>query len=274
MKETDCGPGIHSIPAERYFAAAGVSKSDLDIIADKTPAHLKAKRDGLEIEKETPAMQFGTVLHRCLLEPDTFETGFHVRPEGMRFTTKDGIAWQEKHRDKPILTESESAQIYSMVNAVHTHPFAKRLLSGGISEQSIFVIDQNDTLRKSRLDMLTQGNVIPDIKTCETASLENFERMISRYRYHVQAAYYIDNCKLAGIEKSAFFFVAVEKSPPYAVRCLQLDDTSISIGRTLYQRDLQIYRNCVESGEWPAWETGYTTASLPEWELRRMEQAA
>jgi len=275
MKETDCGPGIHSIPAERYFAAAGVSKSDLDIIAEKTPAHLKAKRDGFEIEEETPAMKFGTVLHRALLEPDTYKNAFHVRPLETKFNTKNGKQWLREHDDgKPILTHRESLTIVAMVDSVYSHPFAKRLLSDAIPEQSIFVIDQNDTLRKSRLDALTKGNVIPDIKTCESASLDNFERNISRYRWHVQAAYYIDNCKLAGIDKSVFFFIAVEKSPPYAVRCLQLDDTSIEIGRTLYRRDLQIYCNCIDSGIWPAWEDSFTTASLPAWEMRKMEMAA
>ena len=136
------------------------------------------------------------------------------------------------------------------------------------------MIDGAGTLRKSRLDMLTKGTVIPDIKTCESASLDNFERNISRYRWHVQSAYYIDNCKLAGIDKNSFFFIAVEKTPPYAVRCLQLAEDAIAIGRTLYQRDIQIYRNCVESGEWPAWEAGFTETSLPSWELKRMELAA
>src|SRR5882724_3996910 len=273
MTETDLGPGIHSLPAERYFAAAGVSKSMLDILADKTPAHLKAYLEG-EREKETAAMQFGTVLHRALLEPETYVGSFYVRPPGMKFTTKEGIAWQHEHRDRPILTDLECSQIVHMVASVYTHPFAKRLLAGGLPEQSIFVIDDKDTLRKSRLDMLTKGNVIPDIKTTESASLDNFERNISKYRWHVQAAYYIDNCKLAGIDKTTFFFVCVEKSPPYAVRCLQLIDEAIAIGRTLYQRDLQIYRNCVDSGDWPAWETGFAEAGLPAWEMRKMEAAA
>src|SRR5712675_1436141 len=106
MTETDLGPGIHSLPAERYFAAAGVSKSMLDILADKTPAHLKAYIEG-ERDKETAAMQFGTVLHRALLEPDNFSGAFYLRPKGMRFTTKEGMSWLSQHQDKPILNSEE-----------------------------------------------------------------------------------------------------------------------------------------------------------------------
>ena len=172
-------PGIYSIAAERYHAAEGVSKSMLDILESQTPAHLQAYLYGLAKE-ETPAMRFGTILHRALLEPDTYRDGFHVKPEKMRFTTKDGIQWQGEHADLPIVTLDESEAIDAMVSAVHCHPFAKRLLTGATSEQSIFVEDNHGTLRKSRLDALTKGTTITDIKTTESAALDQFERNISR----------------------------------------------------------------------------------------------
>lgn len=243
----------------------------LDILAEKTPAHLRAYLDG-EVKEETDAMRFGTIFHRAIGEPDTYRDGFFIRPEKMSFTTKEGKAWRDEHKDKPVLTTTEAKQIEKMAYAVHTHPFAKRLLFGGIPEQSIFVEDGQGTLRKSRLDVLTKGNVVADLKSTESANLESFERSISRYRYHVQAAYYLDNCNLAGIDKQAFFFICVEKSPPYAVRCLQLDGTVIEYGRTLYQHDLQLWRNCLESGEWPAWGDGYDECALPQYELRQLEQ--
>lgn len=271
-EEKDFTPGIYSIAAERYHAAAGVSKSMLDVLADKTPAHLRAYMNG-EAREETEAMRFGAIMHRALLEPDTYRNAFHVKPDKMNFASGIGKAWRDMHTDKPIITALDSQQIDKMVSAVHTHPFAKRLLAGCRPEQSIFVEDNQGTLRKSRLDALTKGNVIPDLKSVESASSDSFERAISRYRYHVQAAYYLDNCNLAGIEKVSFFFICVEKSPPYAVRCLQLMPEVIDYGRTLYLRDLQVYRTCVDTGLWPAWEDDFTETGLPTWEMRQLEQA-
>lgn len=270
--ENKIKPGIHSISAERYHAAYGVSKSMLDILAEKTPAHLRTAMLDKE-DDETEAKRFGTILHRALLEPDTFKDGFHVRPDKMNFTTKEGKAWRAEHEDRPILTAPEALQIEKMVSAVHTHPFAKRLLAGAQREQSIFVEDGQGTLRKSRLDALTAGNILPDLKTTESASMDNFERSISKYRLHVQAAYYLDNCNLAGIEKTAFFFICVEKSPPYAVRCLQLMAEVVEYGKLLYQRDIQIYRNCLETGLWPAWEDDFVECGLPGYEMRQLEMA-
>lgn len=268
-EEKDFKPGIYSIAAERYHAASGVSKSMLDVLAEKTPAHLQAY---LKTPPEpTDAMRFGTILHRALLEPDTFTDGFYVRPDGMNFTTVSGKAWRDVHQDRPIIDAGASQMIEKMVSAVHTHPFAKRLLAGAQREQSLFVEDGNGILRKSRLDALTKGNVIPDLKTVESANLETFERAVSRYRYHVQAAYYLDNCNLASIDKHSFFFICVEKSPPFAVRCLQLMPEVIECGRRLYQRDLQIYRNCLETGLWPAWGDNFEECGLSAWEMKQLE---
>lgn len=268
-------PGIYSIAADRYHAANGASKTMLDFLANHTPAHLQAYLMGLvTVKEQTPAMRFGAIVHRALLEPDTYREGFHVKPEGMKLNTKAGMQWAEEHADLPIITQSESDQIDSMVSSVHCHPFARKLLAGGQPEQSIFVEDHQGTLRKSRLDALTGGNVIPDLKTTESAALDQFERSVSRYRYHVQAAYYLDNCSIAGIEKELFFFIVVEKTPPYLVRCLQMNQDVIEYGRNLYQRDIQIYRNCLESGQWPGWGDGYTEVALPPWELKQAMMAA
>jgi hypothetical protein len=265
-------PGIYSLPAEKYFAAEGVSASMLDILARKTPAHLKAAMDGEAELVATPAMEFGVILHRALLEPDSYRGAFHVRPDEMKFTTKAGKEWQAAHSDKPILDAQDAARVSKMVDAVHTHPFAKRLLHGAQTERSIFVEDSHGTLRKARIDALTAGNILPDIKTCESASDEAFERTISRLRYHARAAFYLDQCNLAGIEKDIFFFIAVEKTPPYCVRCLQLNGEVAMVGRTLYQRDLQIYRTCLETGNWPAWSDDFDEVGLPQWEMRAIEQ--
>jgi PDDEXK-like domain of unknown function (DUF3799) len=268
-EEKDFKPGIYSIAAERYHVASGVSKSMLDILANKTPAHLQAYLK--ERKPETEAQRFGAIVHRAMLEPDTYKDAFHVKPPKMNFATGVGKEWRDMHSDKPLITADENMMIMRMVEAVHAHPFAKRLLAGCQPEQSIFVEDNAGILRKSRLDALTKGNVIPDIKTTESAALDNFERSISRYRLHVQAAYYLDNCNMAGIEKHSFFFIVVEKSPPYLVRCLQLMGDVIEAGRRQYAHDLQIYRNCLETGEWPGWSDGWDECGLPTWEMKQLE---
>lgn len=260
--------GIHSMPAQQYRQAHGLSKSDLDLIAI-SPAHYKA-RDLRS--KDTEATRMGTLIHSAILEPDGL--AFHVKPEGMNFATKEGKAWKLEHTSAPIITSDEWKTMTGIVASVHAHPMAKRLLSGGKSERCLFGKDSQGTVRKGRLDYLPDnGNIIVDVKTCENAGPREFERSIYNYRYHAQAAYYVDLANLCGMEKEVFCFIAVEKQPPYAVAVYRLDQDAMEFGRMLYERDLQIYRNCRTSGVWPAYSQDVEEIGLPLFARKEMEAA-
>lgn len=263
---------ILSMPAEMYHAAEGVSNSMLKILADRTALHLWCKMH-TPPEEPTEAQRIGTITHRAMLEPSTMDGAFHIKPEGMSFTTVDGKAWKKEHSDLPIIKESEATQIKSIVEAVTRHPMASKLLTLGKAEQCIFAKDDHGTLRKGRIDWLSEtGNVLVDLKTCESAAIDDFEKQIYNYGYFRQASYYLDLCRMVGLEKDAFAFICVEKEAPYAVAVYTLMDDVIDAGRRLYQRDLQIYRDCMESGEWPGYQPAIQSISIPAWAMKRLEQ--
>ena len=264
--------GIHSMDFELYRLAAGVSKSMLDKLAHPyTPAHLRAYLDEPQPEP-TEAQRFGTILHRALLEPDTMKDAFAVRPDGMDLRTKTGKDWKAEQGDRPILSSDQSKAIERSVASVWKHPKAKQLLKGAQFERCLFAKDSHGTLRKGRLDVVPSGgNVLPDVKTCASAAPEDFEKSISEYRYFVQAAFYIDLCKLLGMELERFVFICVEKAAPFCVALHSLDPQVIDIGRKLYQRDLTVYRRCVETGEWPGYPEDIGQVSLPTWAMKQLE---
>lgn len=267
--------GILSMPAEQYRSAAGVSKSMLDDIAPpKTPAHFWAEHVGKTIvEKEpTPAQALGTLVHRCILEPDTMTDAFHVKPDGMTSTTKEGKAWRDEHQDRPIITADVAGYITDMRDAVHAHPKARALIAGGKTEQSLFCEDANGVLRKARLDVLSAGNIIPDLKTCASAAAEDMEASNGDYRYFVQAAYYIDLCQLLGIDKEAFCTICVEKEPPHLVAVYSIPQWLIDAGRVCYRRDMALYRHCVETGEWSGYGNSIMELGVRPWLQKQLEQ--
>ena len=62
----------------------------------------------------------------------------------------------------------------------------------------------------------------------------------------------------------------VEKTAPYLVSVVELDEEAVNIGRALNDRAKRIYRECVETNTWP----GYPTAepvSLPLWAIYKSE---
>lgn len=265
--------GIHSLNFEQYQAARGVSNSMLRILSERSPMHLKCWMEGVR-EEPTEAQKLGTIVHRCIFEPDTMKGAFYVRPDGMKFTTNEGKEWKKAHEDRPVLTADESDSIAAMVGAVHRHPTASRLLKNAAFEQSIFAEDANGILRKLRPDVLPNGgNILPDLKTCESAAPDDLTKAIGNFGYYRQGAYYLDGCKLVGREFDAFVLIAVEKSPPYAVACYQIEPMAIQLGRTQYQRDLKIYEECLASNRWPGYPERISALSVPQWMQRALEAA-
>ena len=264
--------GILSLPEAQYRAAEGISKSALDYVAPpRTPAHYKAYIDGLLRVETTPAMKLGQMIHRAILEPDALEVA--VKPEGLNLATKEGREWKAA-QTKTIITQDEYVTIKGMRDSVHAHPAVKRVLANARTEVSLFANGEDGVLRKARIDALPEsGNVIVDVKSCQSADPDLMSKSVAAYRYDVQAAYYLDICRLLGIDKSEFLFVCVEKQPPFAVAVYALDQTAIEWGRKQYQRDLAAIADCESKDEWPSFTTDITTLALPAWMQKQAEAA-
>lgn len=262
--------GILSLPEAQYRAAEGISKSLLDWIAPpRTPAHYKAKCDGLIKDEQTPAMRLGQMIHRAILEWDSLD--YVVKPEGMNFATKEGKEWKAAQTNA-IITADEYQTILGMRDSVNAHPAVKRVLANARTEVSLFASGEDGVLRKARIDALPEsGNVLVDIKSCQSADPDLMAKSVVAYRYDVQAAYYLDICRLLGIDKSEFLFVCVEKQPPYAVAVYALDQDAIEWGRKQYQRDLALIKHCEAKDHWPSFTQDITTLALPAWAQRQAE---
>lgn len=267
--------GIISQSAEAYHAADGVSNSKLKwITPPRTPMHYRARWIDKEIkEEETPALRLGSLAHRCILEPHTMAGAFHVRPEGMKFTTRDGMAWRDSHADREILSAPEAADIQGMSRSVWAHPTASRILKGADCERSAFV-EEKGMLLKARFDCLPKtGNVIADLKTIEFgADLDSIERAMAKYLYFAQAALYLKVANLLGLKRDMFVFIFVEKNPPYAVACYTLIDTVLDVGRMMVERNLQTLRNCIAENSWPGYQSGVNPCGLPQFAMKQLEQ--
>ena len=262
--------GVHDLSETAYHKASGVSKSSLDRIAPPyTPAHYRAYMDEPS-EEPTEAQKFGSLLHAALLTPDKLDVA--VKPEGLDMRTKTGKEWAESNSGKNIINSDQKTMIDRCIENVWKHPFASRLMKSSDLERSLFAEDSHGTHRKGRLDILPRGgNIVADLKTCQSAAPDEFEKSIYNYRYGVQSAYYLDLCELCGMEREKFVFICVEKSPPYLVAVYELDPDVVEFGRKLYQRDLTILRHCRETNTWPGYPVDVTRVGVPMFARKAME---
>jgi len=264
--------GILSMPEFQYRSSEAIAKSDLDwICPPRTPAHYRAKKLGLVETEQTPAMRLGSMVHRAILEPDTIKDAWVVKPAGMNFATKEGKEWKAS-QTLPIISEDEDVALRGMMDSVWSNPNAKRIISGSDVERSAFATDSDGILRKARIDILPKtGNIVADLKTTASADPQEMEKSIAKYRYNVQAAYYLDILKLLGIERTQFLIIAVEKEPPFASAVYALDPDAIEWGRKQYRRDLALVRHCEAENHFPAWGNDIVHIGLPAWMTKQLE---
>jgi hypothetical protein len=250
------GPGIYSgIPAEVYHGLPYVSNSYLSRL-DKCPAAARVPTE------ETDALVFGRAAHSYILEgPEVFCQEFVVAPKIDKRTKAGKEQWaefQEANTGRGLITADDMATIEDMRAAVHAHPFAKKLLGMGVSEQTVIWEDlQTGIMCKCRPDRIPSGGkgVLVDLKTTQEAGEISFARSMVKYGYARQAAMYLDGvARATGETYDAFAFIAVEKSEPYRVETYLIDPEFIQWGRLEYQRLLRLEQMCRAEGEYPNYQ--------------------
>ncbi len=269
-------PGIHiGVPAATYHAFDAVSASRLQKLS-RSPLHCRHAIDHPD-QHDTPALAFGRAVHAAILEPDVFHQQFAVAPNCDR-RTKDGKAAYEAfvaaNQGKEIVAPDDFASAVRIAEVVHAHPFAGKLLKLRESTEvsAVWRDEKTGLTCKGRADALSpRVKTVIDIKTTEDASPDEFERSVFKWGYYRQAAFYLDGLKACGLDYTRFVIVAVEKKPPHGICVFQLDEDSIDYGRKDYRSLLNVYRRCVDSGEWPGYPPQVQTIGLPEWARRRLD---
>lgn len=244
---------IKSLSIDLYHADRGISKSKLDKI-EKSMAYFLHEET---LEKDY--FNIGSALHDSILLPDEFERKYIIMPDTIKIRRgKEWDKFSEENKDKTILRADDYQSILSMRNKIINHPIAKNIFVNGEPEHSYFStmnVDGMEIPVRCRPDYVSK-NCIVDIKTTVSAKPDDFSRSLFKYRYHVQASFYMDIInKVENLNIENFIFVAIEKEPPYAVGVYLIDVESIDLGRKKYLENLKTYAEHLKN---PREYFGYT----------------
>lgn len=260
--------GFHELSEADYRALNAINKSGLDQI-NKSPAHYQ------EYLKRPPessdAMTLGRATHLGVLEPDLLYQQFFARPEGIDGRTKEGkeklSELGRQHAGKTMLKADDFETIEGIVRSVRGHKVASQLISGGKPELSTIAVDPEfEVLCKARPDYLGRDGIIVDLKTTESANFSQFQRSVVSFRYHVQAAWYLDLANLiAPGQFKRFILIAVEKVPPFGLMIYELSPDAIQAGRVAARANLRTYAACKLADIWPGYRDDIQTMSVPDW---------
>lgn len=239
---------------KEYRSLEGVSRSQLWRLHEGSPEKFMYAEE--HPEEPTHNLIFGQMVHKLVLEPETFGDEFVIMPEVDR-RTKDGKAiWQEfldGAGNKTPIKCVDYEKALSMKNALMDNDLIKKLLSGKHEIPILWSDELTGEKCKVRIDCFTtlpDKVLIVDYKSTNDARTDQFIRSAINYGYDFQAAMYTEAVKKVMDQEAVFIFIAQEKEPPYAVNVLAADQLLVQRGYDIFRELLGIYHECKTSGNW------------------------
>jgi hypothetical protein len=272
-----------------YRSDPAVAISDLKEM-HLSPMHFWSKKFGDYRPDRSKAQELGTLVHLAALEPHSFDANVvcipHDAPrrptEAQRNaknpspSTIEAVEWWNQWElsteGKMVVNSETLAEVRKIHESIMSHPDASGLLAGSNTEVGMFfTLDVNgQKVRvKGKLDIDVQMTpIIADIKTVDRgyANAWDFGKSITKWRYHEQAAHYIDvyNGLMGTLHKDSFeappnkerwVFIVVEKEPPYAVATMELYAEDIESGRAANRHNINLLSECLRTDVWPCTPT-------------------
>lgn len=255
-----------NIKDKDYRSATGLSQSAIkDFI--KSPAHYLVGTE--QVSEPTPAMQLGTAFHAVMLQDKPKEHyAVKIKMDGR---TKEGKAYNEQfaveNAGKAIINTEDEETLLKMRESIMAHPLASKLAKGLTHKEFAVLgsIETNDgyVRLKGLIDGYceTEGYIV-DYKTCEDASPLGFIKAIRDRRYDLQSVQYPWLLKNAQMKVTDFYFICVEKVPPYAVGVYRIElDYLIETGKR-WAWAIGDFCVCQRDGKYPAYSDECITLSL------------
>lgn len=266
----------HGMSIERYHAAPGLSCSGMCDLA-RSPQHYHALHvdPARPPRAEKPGQLEGNLAHCAILEMPQYPRRYAVGPDCRR-GTKAWDAWAAGETRTPIKAEQHAAAM-AQARSVIGLPDVAQLLAAGQPEVSAFWIDeQTGVLCRCRPDFVhtidERRVILCDVKTCAEADAKGFARQVARKNYARQAAFYSTGfAQASGLEVAAFIFIAVECSPPFAAGAHMLTEEWITAAEQDNRRLLNLYAQCMQSGNWPGYGDSVNILEMPQWLAKEPE---
>lgn len=276
-------PGIHpDMSAKTYYAdpcpEPSLTQSIAKVLLDRSPAHawlkhprLGGKPDGDEGYDKAQAI--GTAAHKLMLG-----RGKEVLIlEYDNFRTKSAQADREKAVEEgysPILARHHNIA-KTMVTAARAQLDAAGLVDPfRVGGGEVAVIAEVDGLWcRSLIDWMVSTIELYDFKTSgKSANPYAVPYTMVDAGWDIQAAmqeHILDALDSGGAGRRRFRFVMQENEPPWALTVHELPESVMTMGRKKLQYAIDVWRRCMDDGEWPAYPPVISRPEYPGY----MEQA-
>lgn len=254
------------IKIDDYFQREGISNSFLKSF-ERSPAH------AFSWKESSKSMDKGTMIHEFILEPDEFEKKYVVAP--IECQNRKNIpypAFAKANPDKEILLTHEMADLITIKERVKNYNFHEFVTVGEIlgdsKKEHSFFWESQGIQKKGKMDILAEFdefNAVIDLKTTDNALM--FQKKITDYGYHRQAAWYSDAITNLTDKPTYFYFLVIETGFPFGVKMFELTEDFIQVGRLKNYNVVESYKEWVANGSDKTiiYAPGVETIAMPKW---------
>jgi hypothetical protein len=277
----DCGDGVtyetyarQAVGVTRGHPDFVMSGGDLSEFASCPHRWRMGYRDG-----ETLSTEWGSLIDCILLDPNSFDRRFAVRPETYTNEKKEVKewngnanvcrAWKEQQNGKQIIKPDDLSVAHDAVRILRADNQIAETVDNSRKQVMLtgFYDDVDTGLRiplRALIDLVpADSKFIADLKTCTSAAPRAWKTHVHTYGYHQQAARHLDLWNAAhGDTRNEFRHIIQESYPPFEIAKRMLAAEFLSLGRYQYVKALKRYAKSLKTDSWEGYDAPQSNADL------------
>jgi PDDEXK-like domain of unknown function (DUF3799) len=250
---------VSGLPAVEYHALRALSASGAWRLAEECAAKFlwRSPWNPLYVAETRSDFDIGVAAHLAVLEPERQTRNIVLIEGGDYRTTKAREARDAARAEGKVpLLPYQFDIVRAIAGSIRAHPIASHAFRDGEAEVTLTWQDRESGVPcKARPDYLPRhGRWLVDLKTAASANPRSWRDQAYRLGYHARAAWYLDGAEaVLGRQPEEYWFVIVEKEPPYLVSVVSFDEDALAWGRTLNRKACQRFAAAAAANDWPGY---------------------
>lgn len=267
-------PGLYeNIPNEIYHQSTEwLSSSQIKVALVSAKAFKTSVLDKKGKKKSSDAKDFGSVVHKYILEMDDFFNEYYVGDmSGIDLRTKVGKedlqALKNLAGAKTLISQEDFDNACLMRDSIMSHKDLRKYIeTPGLVEASLYVVidhmlpggEMVPVKVRVRFDKLIKGQLIFDLKTSKNPAMNGFKKDATGdwgYGYDVSAALYKKAWRTYSGEDLPFVWGAVRNDSPWEAASYRMSQETLTKGEARLSRALTTIIMGQRNGIWEMQET-------------------
>ena len=283
MMRPDRATSARRMAAIDYHAMRALSASGAWVLAEECAAKFlwRSPWNPLHQPEERTDFDIGVAAHLAVLEPERQAQSIVVIEAGDYRTSSAREARDAARADGKVpLLPYQYDIVGAVAGSIRAHPIASQAFHGGEAEVTLIWHDRGTGVPcKARPDYLpAHGRWIVDLKTAASANPRSWRDQAFRLGYHARAAWYLDGAEaVLGQVPEEYWFVLVEKEPPYLVSVVSFDEQALAWGMIANRKACHRFAYAAAANDWPGYrDPGQNQdrafrVGLPSWAIYQLQ---